>query len=65
MESSFRRSMLIFDGDPTGFLTRPISGTILAFLVLVLVLPLIKLAFRRRTPATPTSDNIDQEAGMR
>ena len=26
MESSFRRSMLIFDGDPTGFLTRPISG---------------------------------------
>ena len=49
MESSFRRSMLIFDGDPTGFVTRPISGTILAFLVLVLALPLVKLAFRRRT----------------
>ena len=39
MESSFRRSMLIFDGDPTGFVTRPISGTILAFLVLVIALP--------------------------
>jgi hypothetical protein len=33
--------------------------------VLVLALPLVKLALRRRTSATPTSDNIDQEAGMR
>jgi putative tricarboxylic transport membrane protein len=65
MESSFRRSMLIFDGDPTGFVTRPISGTILAFLVLVLALPLVKLAFRRRTSPTPTSEDIDQEAGVR
>jgi putative tricarboxylic transport membrane protein len=65
MESSFRRSMLIFDGDPTGFVTRPISGTILAFLVLVLALPLVKLAFSRRTSPTPTSEDIDQEAGVR
>jgi putative tricarboxylic transport membrane protein len=65
MESSFRRSMLIFDGDPTGFVTRPISGAILTFLVLVLALPLVKLAFRRRTSPTPTSEDIDQEAGVR
>ena len=65
LESSFRRSMLLFEGDPTGFVTRPISGTILAFLVLVLALPLIKLAFRRRTPKTPTSENHDKEAGVR
>jgi putative tricarboxylic transport membrane protein len=73
MESSFRRSMLIFEGDPTGFVTRPISGTILAFLVLVLALPLVKLAFRRRTPETPTphdhdtdtDTDSDQEAGVR
>ena len=30
VESSTRRSLLIFDGDPTGFVTRPISGAILA-----------------------------------
>lgn len=68
LESSFRRSMLIFDGDPTGFATRPISGTILAFIALVIVLPLPKLAFRRRAPHTTPpseSDKIDQEAGMR
>lgn len=68
LESSFRRSMLIFDGDPTGFATRPISGTILAFIALVIVLPLLKLAFRRRAPHTTPpseSDKIDQEAGMR
>ena len=65
IESSFRRSMLIFDGDPTGFLTRPISGAILTFLVLVLAAPLIKMAFRRRDPKTPDSENRDQEAGVR
>jgi putative tricarboxylic transport membrane protein len=29
LEDSLRRSLLLFDGDPTGFLTRPISGTLL------------------------------------
>ena len=38
LESSFRRSMLIFDGDPTGFITRPISGTILALIAMVILL---------------------------
>ena len=47
LESSFRRSMLIFDGDPTGFVTRPISGTIIAFIAMVVLYPVLKLAFRR------------------
>jgi putative tricarboxylic transport membrane protein len=48
LEDSLRRSLLIFDGDATGFFTRPISGTLLAAFVLVAVLPLIRRAFRRR-----------------
>lgn len=59
IESSTRRSLLIFDGDPTGFVTRPISGAILAIFVLVLLLPVIRQLVRRRSePAgveTPTS----------
>ena len=39
LESSLRRSLLIFDGDPAGFFTRPISGTLLVVFVLVAVLP--------------------------
>jgi putative tricarboxylic transport membrane protein len=62
VESSVRRSMLIFDGDPTGFLTRPISGTILAVFVLVALWPAAKLlAGRRRTApeAAPASEQHD------
>ncbi|GAA1915087.1 tripartite tricarboxylate transporter permease [Nocardioides hwasunensis] len=66
IESSFRRSMLIFDGDATGFVTRPISGTILAFVVLVIAMPLIKKAFRRRTPSTDvTSESSTREDSLR
>ena len=53
MESSFRRSMLIFDGDATGFLTRPISGTIIAFFVLLVALcPPPRRSWPRRKAAT-------------
>ena len=71
IESSFRRSMLIFDGDPAGFVTRPISGTILAFVVLVIALPLVKKAFRRSgtTPETglsgPPSESVHREDSLR
>jgi len=47
LESSLRRSLILFEGDPTGFVTRPISGTLAVLLLLVLVLPLIA-AVRRR-----------------
>ncbi|XVV17741.1 tripartite tricarboxylate transporter permease [Actinoplanes sp. CA-131856] len=45
LETSLRRSLLMFDGDPTGFLTRPISGVLFACLLAVILLPLV----RRRT----------------
>jgi putative tricarboxylic transport membrane protein len=70
VEDSIRRSLLIFGGDPTGFVTRPISGTILAFLVLVILLPLLRKLLARRTraggpsgPASPTTP--DREESLR
>ena len=75
MESSFRRSMLMFDGDATGFLTRPISGTIIAFIALMVTVPVLKRTLGRQGPpkAAPSPetdevdevDEIEQEAGMR
>ena len=57
LEDSLRRSLLIFDGDATGFFTRPISGTLLVVFILVAVLPVVSTARRRRSgsrPAAPT-----------
>jgi putative tricarboxylic transport membrane protein len=75
MESSFRRSMLMFDGDATGFLTRPISGTIIAFIALMITVPVLTRTLGRQgspkaspSPETDETDKIDeieQEAGMR
>jgi putative tricarboxylic transport membrane protein len=48
VEDSVRRSMLIFGGDPTGFFTRPISGTLLAVFLLVALWPGLKLLLARR-----------------
>ncbi|MDO3635568.1 tripartite tricarboxylate transporter permease [Mycolicibacterium arseniciresistens] len=42
IESSTRRSLLIFGGDATGFFTRPISGVILAIFILLIALPVIR-----------------------
>jgi putative tricarboxylic transport membrane protein len=52
LEDSLRRSLLIFDGDPTSFFTRPISGTLLAIFLVVAFFPMLKSALTaRRTPA--------------
>jgi putative tricarboxylic transport membrane protein len=40
-EQQFRRALAISQGDPTVFLTRPISATILAFAFTTLVAPLL------------------------
>jgi putative tricarboxylic transport membrane protein len=57
LEDGVRRSLLIFDGDPTGFVTRPISGTILAVFVLVAALPVVAAVRRgRRTPDPVTPE---------
>ncbi|MBM6545099.1 tripartite tricarboxylate transporter permease [Janibacter sp. YIM B02568] len=49
VESNIRRSLIIFGGDPTGFVTRPISGTIIVLLVVVALSPFISKTIRRRT----------------
>ena len=49
LEDSFRRSLRMFDGDFTGFATRPISGTLLALAAVALVMPLVVRLVRRRS----------------
>ena len=51
LESALRRSLILFEGDPTGFLTRPISGVLVVLLLVVLILPVIRLLRRLRTQA--------------
>jgi len=48
METAVRQSLLIFGGNPAGFFTRPISGTILAALIVVLALPALRLLVKRQ-----------------
>ncbi|WP_299951358.1 tripartite tricarboxylate transporter permease [uncultured Modestobacter sp.] len=48
LEDSLRRSLLIFEGDATGFFTRPISGTLLVVFLVVALLPLVRGALARR-----------------
>jgi putative tricarboxylic transport membrane protein len=47
MESSLRRSMVIFEGDWLGFFGRPISCTVLLFTLLVIFAPLVLRSVRR------------------
>lgn len=53
MERTFRESMMISRGDLTSFVTRPISGTILAIGVLVLILPPGVAWYRKTTSRLP------------
>src|SRR5919198_4232099 len=48
MEENLRRAMLIARGDVTVFVTRPISGTLLAIAVLLLVLAGLPMLRKRR-----------------
>jgi putative tricarboxylic transport membrane protein len=48
LETSLRRSLLLFDGNPVGILTRPISGTLLVCFIAVALLPAVRTLFRRR-----------------
>ncbi|HSR13273.1 MAG TPA: tripartite tricarboxylate transporter permease [Thermodesulfobacteriota bacterium] len=48
LEKALRRSLLHSGGDPTVFLTRPISAALLAVSVLLLVFPLIPKLKRKR-----------------
>lgn len=48
LEDSLRRSLLLFDGDPSPFFLRPISGTLLVIFVLVVLVPPVRSAVARR-----------------
>ncbi len=60
LETSFRQSLRIFNGDFTEFFTRPISGTLLALLAVGLVLPVVLRRVRR--PAAGTAADPDPDA---
>jgi putative tricarboxylic transport membrane protein len=60
LEDSLRRSLLLLDGDPTGFLTRPISGVLLATFLVVALLPLIRSALGRRSRPQETTHQTEQ-----
>lgn len=50
MEAQFRRALAISQGDPSVFVTRPISLTLLIVAILAVLLPyLLRLAARRRS----------------
>ncbi|MBV1777733.1 tripartite tricarboxylate transporter permease [Paeniglutamicibacter sp. ABSL32-1] len=51
LESSLRRSLLVLEGDPTGFFSRPISGTLLVIFVFVAVWPMVKTVIEKRKKA--------------
>lgn len=60
LETSLRRSLLVFEGDATGFFTRPISGTLLALLVVVVLVPIVQKVVReRRRPAEQGREHAD------
>nr|WP_214661399.1 hypothetical protein [Streptomyces polyasparticus] len=48
LKSSLRRSLLLFDGNPGGFFTRPISGTLFALLLLAVVASAVRAIRRGR-----------------
>ncbi|MEV4566718.1 tripartite tricarboxylate transporter permease [Nonomuraea sp. NPDC049419] len=59
IESSARQGLLIFGGNPAGFLTRPISGTVFAIVVIVAAWPLIRRLVRRK-PAQAAADRAEE-----
>jgi putative tricarboxylic transport membrane protein len=46
-ESSFMTSMISYQNDWTVFFTRPISGTVMAFVIIALVYPLLRHAWHQ------------------
>jgi putative tricarboxylic transport membrane protein len=58
MEASLRRSLLLGNGDPTIFLSRPISAGFLIVAILILVFPLF---FRRKKTQSDVSRGVGKE----
>jgi putative tricarboxylic transport membrane protein len=56
LEENLRRAMILGRGDPTTFLTRPISATLLAMTVIVLVIVLLPHVRRKRAEVFSESE---------
>jgi putative tricarboxylic transport membrane protein len=56
-EPALRQSLLIANGDPMVFITRPIAGPITIVAIILILLPLLKLArdMLRKRKSTPSS----------
>jgi putative tricarboxylic transport membrane protein len=48
MEENLRRAMLIARGDPSTFITRPISGSLIGIAVLLLVVAVLPMIRAKR-----------------
>jgi putative tricarboxylic transport membrane protein len=48
MEENLRRAMLIARGDPTTFITRPISGTLIGIAVVLVAIAVLPTIARKR-----------------
>jgi putative tricarboxylic transport membrane protein len=48
MEENLRRAMLIARGDPTTFVTRPISGVLIGLAVVLLILAALPMIAKKR-----------------
>jgi putative tricarboxylic transport membrane protein len=60
LEAAFRRSMRTFEGDLGGFLTQPIAATLFGAIVLLVLIPLVRGLFKRRTTVKqPDSESQD------
>ena len=61
LETSFRQALRMFDGDVAGFVQRPISGTILVFILASIAIPPIYRAIRakRKPAATETAEVVE------
>lgn len=65
LENNVRRSLIIFDGDPTGFVTDSISGPILAVFVLVALWPVARALLDRRQRRTSLFESTPREDSLR
>jgi putative tricarboxylic transport membrane protein len=48
MEENLRRAMLIARGDPTTFVTRPISGSLIGIALVLLIVAVLPTIARKR-----------------
>jgi putative tricarboxylic transport membrane protein len=48
MEENLRRAMLIARGDPSTFVTRPISGALLGIALVLLVVAMLPMIAKKR-----------------